>query len=507
MNTLIVLPILIPLFSAILMFFTWNKIRAQKALALISTTGVLIVSILLVFWVNEHELFSLAVGKWQSPFGISLMVDRFSAVMILATAIVALLIVIYSISMLDINRESFGFHPMMQIMLLGVYGAFLTADLFNLYVWFEVMLIASFVLMAFGGERPQMEGAVKYVTLNLLSSALFLTALGILYGKVGTLNMADIALKLSEGKLPSGMASISALLFLIGFGIKAGLFPLYFWLPASYHTPPIPVIALFAGILTKVGAYAIIRVFTLVFPFIQDATYLHTVILILAALTMLSGILGAIVQFDVRRLLSFLIISHIGYIVMGLGLYTPFALGATVFYIVQNIFIKVDLFLIFGLVFLMKRTYDLNHMGGIYRNAPGLACLFLIPALSLAGIPPFPGFFGKIALVQAGFDVKQYAIIAISLLVSLLTIYSIGKIWAEAFWKNKPTLPDNPTKEPFPIFQPKTHLFFAYLPSLTLTTFIVLIIIFSEPCFAYAMKAGNQLMHPEVYIQTILQKQ
>jgi multicomponent Na+:H+ antiporter subunit D len=236
--------------------------------------------------------------------------------------------VVYSFASIDVQRESFGYYPLLHILLMGVCGAFLTGDIFNLYVWFEVMLIASFVLLALGGERAQLEGAIKYVTLNLISSAFFLTAVGILYGMIGTLNMADLARQLSTVAQP-GLVMTLAMLFFVAFGIKAALFPLFFWLPASYHTPPVIVSALFAGLLTKVGVYALVRVFTLLF--IRDSSYIPTLILVVAGLTMVTGVLGAVAQNEIRRLLSFHIVSQIGYLLMGLGLFTPLVLAGTVF--------------------------------------------------------------------------------------------------------------------------------------------------------------------------------
>lgn len=225
----------------------------------------------------------------------------------------------------------------MLILLMGVNGAFVTGDLFNLYVWFEVLLTASFILLALGGERPQLEGSIKYVALNLLSSALFLAGIGILYGMAGTLNMAELANVVKDGER-GGLVTMVAVMFMMAFGIKAGMFPLYFWLPASYPTPPAAVSALFSGLLTKVGVYSLIRVFTLIFT--NDPEFLHGLILAGAGLTMLSGVLAAAAQYEMRKILAVHIVSQIGYIVMGLGLFTPLALAGTVIYLAHNIIVK-----------------------------------------------------------------------------------------------------------------------------------------------------------------------
>jgi len=314
-----------------------------------------------------------------------------------------------------------------------VAGSFVTGDIFNLYVWFEVMLIASFALLTLG-ERAQMEGAIKYVTLNLFSSAIFLSAVGILYGLVGTLNMADIAQKLGQVE-DTGMVNVVAVMFMVAFGIKASAFPLFF-LPASYHTPLVGVSALFAGLLTKVGVYALFRMFTLVFD--HDVGYTHTILLWVAGLTMLSGVLGAAAQFEFRRILSFHIISQIGYMILGLALYTPLAIIGGVFYIMHHIIVKTTLFLVSGVTYRLTGTHELSELGGFFQDRPVLSVLFLIPAFSLAGMPPLSGFFAKLIVIRAGIEAEAWVVTGVALLVGLLTLYSMVKIWAEVFWKARP---------------------------------------------------------------------
>jgi multicomponent Na+:H+ antiporter subunit D len=359
------------------------------------------------------------------------------------------------------------------------------------------MLVASFVLMALGGRRRQMQGAIKYMALNLMSSTLFLAALGILYGLAGTLNMADLGMKFSQSAsdYPTGVLRTVAMLFIVAFGIKAAAFPLFFWLPASYHLPAPAVSALFAGLLTKVGVYALIRVFTLIF--VQDAAYTHTVILIVAGLTMVTGVLGAVSQNEFRRILSFHIVSQIGYMIMGLGLFTPLGLAASVFYIAHHIVVKTNLFLVSGAVERISHSFDLKALGGLYRLRPGLAMLFLIPALSLAGLPPLSGFFAKLGLVEAGIMRGHYLIVAVALAVSLLTLYSMMKIWNEAFWKSKPELSDGSTDS-------GTRLKSQLIPIALLASITVLIGIMAGPVFGLAERAGEQLFNPAEYIAVVL---
>ena len=420
------------------------------------------------------------------------MADLLAAIMVLLTGVTGLAVAVYSLGSIDAAREAHGYHPLFHVLLMGVSMAFLTGDLFNLYVAFEVMLMASFVLLSLGGERAQLEGAVKYVTLNLLSSAVFLAAVGVLYGVAGTLNMADLALAVQRGTAP-GLVTTLACLFLVAFGIKAAVFPLFFWLPASYHTPPVAVSALFAGLLTKVGVYALVRAFTLVFT--GDTALTHGLILAVAVLTMVTGVLGAAAQFEFRRVLSFHIVSQIGYMVLGLGLFTPLALAGTVFYLIHHIVVKTNLFLVGGIVKRLGGTLDLGSLGGLYRRRPALALLFLVPAFSLAGIPPLSGFWGKLVLVKAGLDSGHYAVTAIALGVSLLTLFSMTKLWNEAFWKEPPEESAVATAR-----VPWTLLG----PVVALAAITVAVGLGAGPVFDLASRAAAQLVDPSQYVRAVL---
>jgi multicomponent Na+:H+ antiporter subunit D len=491
MKALLVLPIVLPLLTAATSLLAWRWRTVQRTLGVIGTASVLAVGLVLLQSVWRHGIQSVQMGSWPAPFGITLVADLLSAIMVVLAGLMGLAVAIYSMASIDQQREAFGYYPLLHILLMGVCGAFLTGDIFNMYVWFEVMLIASFVLLALGSERPQIEGAIKYVTLNLMSSAIFLAAVGILYGVVGTLNMADLAVKLPE-VAPPGLVTTLAMLFLVAFGVKAAVFPLFFWLPASYHTPPVAVSAIFAGLLTKVGVYALIRVFTLLF--VQNVGYTHTLILVIAGLTMLTGVLGAVAQNEFRRILSFHIVSQIGYMIMGLGLFTRLALAGSVFYIVHHIIVKTNLFLVSGVAYRLHGTGELKDLGGLYQAHPMLALLFLIPALSLAGLPPLSGFFAKLALLQAGLEVGQYIIVVVALAVGLLTLVSMTKIWAEAFWKPATHPPASI------VLSPRTLL----LPIAMLATLTVLIGLAAGPLFALSMQAADQLLNPRDYIQAVL---
>ncbi|MEX1173410.1 MAG: Na+/H+ antiporter subunit D [Chloroflexota bacterium] len=499
MTILLILPIVIPLGAAALALLSWRSPVRQRVIVLIGTAALLAAGIALLVEVERVGVMALTVGGWQAPFGVTLAADLLSAIMIVITGVIGVAVAVYGLATVDGRRQSFGYHPLYAILLVGVCGAFLTGDIFNLYVWFEVMLIASFVLLALGGDRAQLEGALKYVALNLVASALFLSGAGLLYGVAGTLNMADLAGKLSVVE-PTGLVTAISVLFLVAFGIKAAVFPLFFWLPASYHTPPVAVSAVFAGLLTKVGVYALIRVFTLVFT--GDASTIDAILLVTAALTMVVGVLGAVAQHEFRRVLSFLIVSGIGFMVMGLALHTPLALAGSILYIIHGSIAKTNLFLVGGAVERLAGTGALVRLGGLWALRPGLAVLFLIPAMSLAGIPPLSGFFAKLALVQAGLAIQQYAIVGVALLVSLLTLYSVLKLWNEAFWKAAPD--DDPAAGSAP------HDLTARLdrritmPMVALAACTIAISVAAEPMFGLAIRAADQLMDPTAYIAAVL---
>ncbi|TLD69245.1 Na+/H+ antiporter subunit D [Phragmitibacter flavus] len=496
MNWLIILPILLPLLTAIVLIFCRGSLPLQRILSTVSAAAQFVISILLLQHVLKNGILAVNMSNWEAPFGITFVADVLSASMVAVTGFMGFAVALFGLAEIDRPREKFGFYPLYHVLLMGVCGAFLTGDLFNLFVWFEVMLMASFVLLALGGERAQLEGSVKYLVLNFLSSGIFLTALGILYAEVGTLNMADIAVKLS-GNHSSPLAMTSAMLLLVSFGVKAGVFPVFAWLPASYHTPPVTVSAIFAGLLTKVGVYSLIRVFTLMF--VGDTAFTSGLIIFISVMTMITGVLGAAAQFEVRKILSFHIISQIGYMTLGLGLMTASALSASVFYIIHHIIVKTNLFLISGAITHARGSAELKKIGGLYRTHPWLAFLFLIPAMSLGGIPPLSGFFAKFTLVSEAARLEEYLLIGVALIVGVLTLYSMTKIWAEAFWKPDPRGREYETSKPIP---------WLMLLPIAMMAGVTLFIGFNpEWLLGIARQAGEQLASPDAYIQAVLGSQ
>ncbi|MCA9848021.1 MAG: Na+/H+ antiporter subunit D, partial [Dehalococcoidia bacterium] len=405
------------------------------------------------------------------------------------------------------DRPGQPFHSLFQFLTMGLNGAFLTGDLFNLFVWFEVMLIASFVLLAVGRRPQQAAGATTYVTLNLVASATFLTAAGLAYALTGTLNFADLSGRLAAVEQRELVTAL-AILLLAAFGSKAAAYPLSAWLPASYHTPAPDVSPLFAGLLTKVGVYAVARSVTLFFP---EEEAIRNVVLAGAGLTMVIGVLGALGQYDIRRLLSFHIVSQVGYMFMGVGLLTPLALAGTTYYMAQHMVTKTALFLVAGVIEERRGTGELKALGGLYRANLPLAIVFALAALSLAGIPPFAGFVAKFTLARAGMEVGSWPIVGVSLAVSLLTLLSMVKIWNEAFWKAPPTEEDVATPLVVPAEEESLGSAATFyrgrailLPAALLATVSVMMGLAAGPLFELALSAGEELSDPTHYVEAVL---
>jgi multicomponent Na+:H+ antiporter subunit D len=360
------------------------------------------------------------------------------------------------------------------------------------------MLIASFGLLIQGGTSKQLDAGVKYVVLNLLVTTLFLLGVGFLYGLTGTLNMADLA-----GVIPrvenQGLVKTLAVMLLLSFGAKAAVFPLFFWLPAAYHTASAPIVAIFAALLTKVGVYAILRVFTL--PFGSTLDFVGPLIGWIAGLTMITGVLGAAAQFDIRRILSFHIISQIGYMLVGLAIATPLALAGSVLYVLHHIIVKANLFLIAGAIRYAAGSYHLASIGGLHRSAPLLASLFAVPALSLAGLPPLSGFWAKFMVVRSSLETGHIVLGAVALAVGLLTLYSMLKIWNEAFWKPASPLSDQAARQ----WRAAPRARLAMLaPILALAAVTITIGLWAEPFVDFSLRAAEQMLDGKAYARAVL---
>jgi multicomponent Na+:H+ antiporter subunit D len=436
------LPVLLPLLGAAAALLVGRHPRIQRAVSLAVLVAVLAVSLALLMQADEAGATAVSVGGWPVPLGIVLVVDRLSALMLVVASTVALGVLVFAVGQgsADGSEESplSIFHPTFLILIAGVSNAFLAGDLFNLYVGFEILLMASYVLLTLGGSAPRVRAGITYVVVSLTSSLIFLAAIGLIYAATGTVTMAQLATRL--GDLPEGTQLLLQSMLLIAFSIKAAVFPLSAWLPDSYPTAPAPVTAVFAGLLTKVGVYAIIRTQTLLFP----GGALDDLLMWAGLATMVMGILGAVAQTDIRRMLSFTLVSHIGYMVFGIALGTAAGLAGAIFYVAQHIAIQTTLFRVAGLIERQGGSTSVDRLGGLATRSPLLAVLFFVPAMNLAGIPPFSGFIGKLGLLEAGVaDGRALALtlVAGGVVTSLLTLLAVARVWTRAFWRP-------PTQEP-----------------------------------------------------------
>jgi multicomponent Na+:H+ antiporter subunit D len=494
-DDLVALPVLIPLIGAALCIMLGRSRSAQRAVALAALTATTVLSIVLLVAADRQGPLVQQSGGWPAPIGITLVVDRLSGIMLTVGSLMLLAVLIFAIGQPGAERNHVGFQSTYLIMAAGVAGSFVVGDLFTLFVSFEMMLTASYVLLTLGGGREQVRSGMTYVVISLLASALFVTALALLYAATGTVNMADLAVKLAD--MPSGLRVAFSVLLLVVFGIKAGLFPLFSWLPDSYPVAPSAVTAVFAGLLTKVGVYALIRTQTLLFgPDDRPATLL----LVLAGLTMVIGILGAIAQDDVKRILSFNIVSHIGYMVMGLALFSVAGIAAAVFYTMHHIVAKTTLFLTGGLIEHAGGSSQLSRLGNLARSAPVIAALFLLPALALAGMPPLSGFVPKLGLIEAGFSQSEDAIVVVSLVVSLLTLLSMMKIWLGAFWGEVTEQPQGVVHRVGPLGGPVLMV----APTATLAAVSIAIAVAAGPLYRLCERAATELLDRGGYVQAVL---
>ncbi|MGO1584486.1 proton-conducting transporter transmembrane domain-containing protein [Mesonia sp.] len=501
MQQLLLYPLLWQLLMSIVLMFAWRHINVQRVMSITGSVIGLILSGMLFYKVLVYGTQTIQAGGWEAPFGITFVADTLSATLVLLTSIAGLAVSSFSSASIIPARLKFGYFAIFHFLLLGLIGAFLTGDIFNLYVWFEIIIISSFVLITLGGEKAQIEGAVKYFTLNFLASIIFLTAIAVLYGLAGSLNMADLAVLIPKIE-NRGLVEVAAILFLVGFGIKSAVFPLYFWLPASYHTPPSAVAAIFGGLLTKVGVYALIRVFTLLFV---DDVFIDEVFIVIATLTLFSGAIGALVQKNMRKVFSYLIICHIGFMIAGLGMFTELAIAGAIFYLIHDIVVKTNLFMISGLIYRIKGSNNIKSLGGLYKEYPKLSLLMTIPFFSLIGIPPLSGFWPKISLIIASFNTQNYVVLGAVIFASLLTLIVMAKLWSEVFWKNPVDLPK---RNHFLYFDKMTttRKLQMLLPIVFLTGVSLYIGFGAESVQQLSTRIAGELMNKQQYIDAVMPK-
>lgn len=501
-DNLIILPVIVQLFLAIFLLMFWRKVAHQRILSVVGSVISLIISIGLFAKVWNQGILVMQASNWQAPFGIVFVADAFSSTMVLLTSIAGLAVSLFSTVAISRQRTQFGYYPVFHLLIMGLIGAFLTGDIFNLYVWFEVIIISSFVLLTLGGRKGQIEGAVKYMAMNILASMIFLTGIGLLYGITGTLNMADLSIKVPMVQNRT-LINLTAVFFIVGFGIKSAIFPLYFWLPSSYHTPPSAVAAIFGGLLTKVGVYALYRTFTLIF--VPDE-FLRNLFVFLAVLTILTGSFGAVNKHNIRRLFSYLIVCHIGFTIGGLGLFNEVAIMGAIFYLIHDIMVKTNLFMVSGLIRSISGTVNMDKLGGFYANWPKLSLLMAVVLFSLVGIPPLSGFWPKIYLFEGSFMNNSYYLIGALIIGSFVTLYTIAKLWAAVFWKPKPE--EENTIESVSSLDYVTWDKFkrvrAVLPIILLASVSVYIGLGAEHIIVLVKRIASEMMDTSVYINAVL---
>ncbi|ELS57672.1 Na+/H+ antiporter subunit D [Streptomyces viridochromogenes] len=502
--TTLALPVLLPALGAGLSLLGMPR-TVVRGLSIGVLTAVVACGAALLVLADRRGPQALQVGGWPAPLGITLVADRLSALLLTVSALVALAVLVFAIGQGTAERRrrsAVVFHPAYLLLVTGVSLAYLTGDLFNLFVAFEVMLAASYVLITLDADERRTRAGMTYTVVSLTSSLLFLSMVALVYAATGTVTLAQLGPRLAE--LPDGLRSALALLLLAVFGIKAAIVPLHFWLPDSYPTAPAPITAVFAALLTKVGVYALLRTQTLLFP----RTGVWTLLACAAIITMIVGILGAIAQDDLNRLLSFTLVSHIGFMLFGLALFDTRGLTGTILYVVHHIVVQAALFLVAGLAVRRTGTAALHRMTRRPPPGPLVALLFAVPALSLSGVPPLSGFVAKLALLQAGVargGAAAHALAAVALLASLLTLYAMTRVAAAAFMGRPPghgeaRLPSAPhARHGRP---PGTRLMLAATAGMTATG--VAIAVCAGPLARLGERAADDLLHPRAYRSAVL---
>ncbi len=491
MNNFLIYPIIIPFFFAILLIFFQRKVYVQRVLTLSALGASAICAFLLLLQVEREGIQTVTFGNWPAPFGITMVADSMSSLLVLTTAVLVFFIVWYGFGIIGKAREQHFYYPGILMITTGVSGAFTTGDIFNLFVFFEVLLIASYLLIVLGGERLQLRESFKYILVNVISSALFVITVAFLYSVVGTLNMADISEKIKTINQP-GIVTTIAVLFLMVFGLKAAIFPLYFWLPSSYAAAPIPVLALFGALLTKVGIYAITRTYTLFF--VHELSYTHELLMILSIITVVIGSIGALAHFNVKQIIIYNIVIAVGVILFAVAQLNEVALMGAMFYLIHDMIIKAALFMLIGIIIYITGTSNLRKMGGLMHTHPALGWFYLIAALGLVGIPPLSGFVGKLLILQGGFAADNIIGTIIILASSLVVLLSAIRIFIYAFWGGSQ-----------PIQQVDKA---SYVKLLIPTAIVVLLSILygvgAEWIMPFMEDAANVLANPSIYVEAVL---
>ncbi|WP_214813687.1 Na+/H+ antiporter subunit D [Exiguobacterium sp. s196] len=494
MINLPVFPIVIPALAAILMMFMPKRVQLQRVMALGALVMTAIVSLFLVHTVSTEGIQTLNLGTWQAPFGITLVSDMLSALLVTTSTLLTLFIVWFAVHYFSDSYEGNYLYISMLFLLVGVNGAFTTGDIFNLFVFFEVFLMSSYVLIVLGGRGVQLRESIKYLLVNIIASALFVMSVALLYGVTGTLNLADLAMKIPLVDNPD-VITVIGVLFVIVFGMKGALVPLHYWLPGAYVVAPTPILAMFGALLTKVGVYSILRTYTLLFD--GNGEFLQTFLMVLAVLTIFIGMTGAIAYNDVKLIIIYNIMIAVGVILYGISVNTQTSLEGSLYYLIHDMIIKAVLFMLVGMMIGITKSGQLRDMGGLITRFPLFGWTFFVAALSLAGIPPLSGFFGKLLIVSGGMDEGELFGPLLVLLSSLFVLYSVMKIFLNGFWGEAKREYDGPLVP--------------YTKRLIVPVFLLLIIAVAygfgaEAIHPYITQAIEPLVNPEIYIDAVIKE-
>src|SRR5690625_249802 len=492
MNNAVVFPMVIPLITGVLLVFLQAHLRLQRIVSTLALSINIGLSFYLLQIVRTAGIQTLHFGGWEAPFGISFVAESFALLLVCTANIVTLLCTLYAFRTIRERRERPYFHALVQFLLAGVNGSFLTGDIFNLFVTFEVMLLASYALITLGASERQLKESVKYIAINVVSSSFFLIAIAYLYGLLGTLNMAHLSVRIEEvGQTP--LITVVSIVFLIVFSLKSALL-LYQWLPGSYSTPPTAIAALFGALLTKVGVYALFRTFSLLFYHEQQIT--HVIIGVMAGVTLVGGSMGALAYTNIRQVVSYNVVIAIGFMLVGLALLSTNAMEGAIYYLVHDMFVKALLFLLAGTMIYVTSSDKMDEISGLIRNYPVLGWMFFITILSLAGIPPLSGFIGKVLIGIDAIEQRAYILLALSFLSSLIVLYTLIRVFMNCFWG------ETIISEEDEVTLPKSIL----TPSIVLVIITFILGIGVEGIAPYVTDAAETLLHPNIYIDAVLSK-